>query len=264
MSLPVLHSLWVGDKLKYLERLCLATATKCGHEFVLWSYEPEQLQGVPDNVELRNAADVMPRDKLATYAGSGYVSLGANLWRYELLSKGFGSWVDMDLIFLKPFDFDDEYVFGRQADGQVNNAVLFAPEGSKFTQDLPALARANRLPPWFGPKATLKYFWKRLTHGKMELGDYPWATFGPGLLNYAVKKHGLTSNVKATDVFYPIDWPEASLLYGPSDEVERRITPDTYAIHMWHGALKDLKFSPPPAGSYMEAICRENAVDTSW
>src|SRR3546814_12538869 len=47
MPLVHLHSLWVGPRLNYLERLCLAAATAMGHDFPLWSYEPGALAGVP-------------------------------------------------------------------------------------------------------------------------------------------------------------------------------------------------------------------------
>src|SRR3546814_12813843 len=40
MPLVHLHSLWVGPRLNYLERLCLASAKAMGHDFTLWSYEP--------------------------------------------------------------------------------------------------------------------------------------------------------------------------------------------------------------------------------
>jgi hypothetical protein len=57
LALPHLHSLWVGNKLNYLERLCIASAKATGHEFTLWSYDPENLEGVPEGTNLRDAAE---------------------------------------------------------------------------------------------------------------------------------------------------------------------------------------------------------------
>ena len=44
---PVLNSLWVGNTLGFVERLCLMSALGTGHHFKLYSYEPDKLQGVP-------------------------------------------------------------------------------------------------------------------------------------------------------------------------------------------------------------------------
>ena len=49
---PVLNSLWVGNSLGFVERLCLKSALGTGHHFRLYSYEPDKLQGVPEGVEL--------------------------------------------------------------------------------------------------------------------------------------------------------------------------------------------------------------------
>lgn len=258
----VFNSLWVGPRLKYLERLCLQSAVACGHHFVLWSYEPDRLKDVPAGVELRDAAEVMPRDRMASYSGNGYVSLGANLWRYEMLAQDLGFWVDMDLIFLKPFDFAQPYVFGWQSHGLVNNAVIGAPADSPLVADLRALPRPNRRPPWFGVGKSTAFYWKRLTQGEVGLGDFPWATFGPGLLTYAVKKNKLGGFVQGEDVFYPLGWSDATDLYGPADLVERRVTARTHAVHMWHARLAGLRDAPPPPGSYLDIMCERLGVNT--
>jgi len=139
-SPPTINSLWVGDRLNFIERLCVRSALATGHGFRLFSYEPDKLKGVPEGVELRDAADIMPREKLITYADTGAVALGANFWRYHLLSKGFSPWCDMDLLFVGAFP-NDPYVFGWEHAGWINNAVMAAPADSPFVNDL--LARCE-------------------------------------------------------------------------------------------------------------------------
>ena len=65
----------------------------------------------------------------------------SNYFRYTLLLERGGWWVDTDLICLRPFDFDDEYVFSSQlappGDGggeQVNVGAIKAPAGSPVIQ----------------------------------------------------------------------------------------------------------------------------------
>lgn len=260
--LPRLNSLWVGNQLGYLEQLCLVSATTVGHHVTLYSYTPEALRGVPPGIALRDAREVMPEDRLVSYANSGSFALGANLFRYALLSKDIGYWIDMDFYVIKSLDFKEKYVFGWQDETSINNAVLHIPATSDFVRDLCEIPQPNRRPPWFGPKRTLGYFWNRLTKGRIEIGDFPWGTFGPRMVTYLAEKHNVADQAQQPDVFYPVKCQDARLLYGSPDAVERMITPNTRAIHMWHSALYGLRETPPPKGSYIDTICRKHGVET--
>lgn len=264
MPLPHLNSLWVGPRLDYLERLCVASAKATGHEFTLWSYDPENLEGVPEGINLRNAAEVMPQERLLRYRDSGSVALGANFWRIELLAKGLGCWVDMDLIFLKPLSFESEYIFGWEYENCINNSVMLAPADSKFVADLQSIPRANLCPPWWGPKNQLKFYWRRLREGTIELEDYPWGTFSAGLLTYALEKNGLIGNALPYDVIYPVRWKDATALYEPAEVVEAMLTERTHAVHMWNSRLERLKDQPPPSGTFIDKMCRRFGVDPTW
>ena len=262
MTLPRLNSLWVGRELKYLERLCLVSARAAGHEFVLWSYDPHELRGVPDGFEVRDAAEVMPRERLLRYRDNGSVALGANLWRIQLLAKGLGYWVDMDFIFLKALDFNDPYVFGWEHAGWINNALLRAPAESAFVRDLLAIPQPNVRPPWYGPRRSLQFWWRRLRERHIGLEDMPWGTYSAGLVTHCVKTNGLEAHARAPEVFYPVTWADAKMIYGPAAAVEALVTPQTLAVHMWHSRLEQLVNAPPPPGSYVEAMCRRFGVAT--
>ena len=267
-KLKKFNSLWVGDRLGYLEVLCLKSALAMGHEFALYSYTPHTLS-VPEGVEVRDAAEIMPEDKLLRYADTGSVALGANLWRYELMAKDLGYWVDMDLIFLKPFDFPGDYVFGWEHENWINNAVLLAPAESGMTKSLRMLPRDNQRPPWFGPRRSLTYYWRRLTTGKgMKMGtikvaEMPWGTYSAGLVTYVAKKQGVSAHAQPPSVFYPVRWKDATTLYGPAEHIQAQITNDTRAVHMWNSRLTSLFDKPPPEGSYIAEACRKFGVEPS-
>lgn len=257
---PTINSLWVGDKLGFIERLCVQSALATGHDFRLFSYEPDQLQGVPQGVELRDASEIMPREKLITYSDTGAVALGANFWRYHLLSKGFSPWCDMDLVFLREFPKDD-YVFGWEHAGWINNAVMAAPADSPFVHDLIHLPKPNARPPWFGPKRSMLFYLRRLKEGHIGFEDMPWGTYSAGLVTYLVKKHSLNSAVLPPSAFYPVTWADARTLYGPSGVVEQVILPETIAVHLWHSRLGDLRNKPPPEKSYVGTIANRLGVE---
>lgn len=259
---PHLNSLWVGDRLGYIERLCLASARAVGHGFTLYSYTPDTLKGVPTGIELRNAREVMPEERLVRYSDTGSVQLGANFFRYELMAKGLGYWVDMDFCFLRPLDFAEPYVFGWEYENWINNALLLMPAQSGMVQDLREIPRTNRRPPWFGPKRTMRYYWDRLTKGDIRVQDMPWGTYSSGLVTYAAKKHGVAAQAQTPDVFYPVRWKDARALFGPAEVIEGMLTPKTRAVHMWYSRLVDFLAAPPPKGSYVDLACRKFDVDT--
>ncbi|NVD44751.1 hypothetical protein [Qipengyuania atrilutea] len=242
----------------------MASAKAAGHEFTIWSYEPDKLQNVPPGTDLRDAAEVMPQERLLRYRDSGSVALGANLWRIELLDKGYGCWVDMDLVFLRPFDFGQDYIYGWEYEDWINNAILMAPQGSKMVDDLKKIPQPNRRPPWYGPKRSLAFYWSLLRNGGMELEDYPWGTFSAGLVTYVVKRNRLSHYASAPEVFYPVRWKDARKVYEPAEVVEAMLTEETRTVHLWHSRLEGLRDAPPPKGSFIDKMCERFGVDSTY
>ena len=255
-----LNSLWVGERLGYIEQLCLTSALAVGHSFTLYSYTPEVLRCVPDGIEIRDAREIMPEHKLVRYKDSGAVQLGANFFRYALLAQNLGYWVDMDFYFLKPLDFQKSYVFGWEYENWINNALLRIPAESKMVRDLCDIPQTNRRPPWYGPKSTLRYYWTRLTKGDVRVEDLPWGTFSSGMVTYIAKKYRVSDQAQKPEVFYPVRWKDARSLFGPAEIIEQMITPETRAVHMWYSRLVGLIDQAPPRGSYLDIVCRRYGI----
>lgn len=254
-----LNALWFGDRLGYLEQLSIKTALAQGHSYTLYSYSPEKLSGVPVGVKVRHAAEVMSDPRRVRHFDGKFKALGSDFFRYELLAKSLGYWVDLDLIFVRPLDLHEEYVFGWESPGSLNGAVLKLPAGSAMLEELRNIPEQNWCPPFFGPRTRLRYYWQR-ARGDVQLEDLPWGSAGPGMITYLVKKNGLATKAQATHVFYPLPYSEAKMLYGPASEVEALIKPDTIAIHMWHSHLGELAKNAPPEGSYISQLCRQYEI----
>ena len=157
-------------------------------------------------------------------------------------------------------DFDAKFVFGWQEEGVINNAVLGLPADSKIVHDLIAIPRTNRRPPFYGPKRTVNYYWKRLTKGNIRVQDLPWGTFGPELLTHLVYKHSLEKQAQKREVFYTLRYRDAQLIYQPAYLVEQMITVDTVAIHLWNARLGDLARKKPPPGSFISDACMKHDI----
>jgi hypothetical protein len=250
--LATLNSLWVGDELGYIEQLCLLSALSVGHKFRLFSYSPKALRNVPSGVRVEDAREIMPESRLLRYSDTGAVQLGANLFRYALLRKDVGYWVDMDFYFIRPLCFDNPYVFGWEKESWINNAIMRAPPQSALVKDLLDLPRDNKRPPWFGPRRTALYYLKKLREGSIKVQDLPWGTYSSGMLTYLVRKHGLSECALSPDTFYPIRWKDAAVtVCEPYQMVDQMITPQTVAVHLWYSRVARLLSASMAPHSYL-------------
>ncbi|HTR12056.1 MAG TPA: hypothetical protein VMI72_02080 [Roseiarcus sp.] len=255
-----LHSLWIGDRLGYIERLSMLSALSVGHLFRLYSYTPEKLSDAPSGVEICDANEVIEYDALARYFDIGWATLASDFFRYAMLAKGLGYWVDLDLYFVRPLDFQDEYVFGWEHETKINGAVLRLPQDSEMVRELCEIPHINWRPPYYGLRKSAGLYLKRMVQGDVRPENYRWGAFGPTYLTYLAKKHRVSERAQKRSVFYPIRHRQAKLACGPPELVEKQLTHETRAIHLWCSVLGEAKVSPPP-GSYLEAVCRRHGLD---
>ena len=253
-----LNSLWIGDKLGPIERLTMISALAVGHPFRVYSYEPEKLCDIPDGVEVRDANEVVGYSALARYFGGGHRALGTDFFRYAMQAKGLGYWVDLDLYFLRPLDFRDDYVFGWEHENSINGAVLRLPPASAMVRELCAIPHLNWRPPFYGMRRTARFYWRRLTEGDLRPENYRWGTFGPAVLTYLAKKHRVANRAQKRPVFYPILHCEAKMANGPPEQVERLLTQETRTVHLWSSVLSREAAAPP--GSWLDVICRRHGL----
>ena len=163
-----------------------------------------------------------PYETLAHYIEGGWGALASDFFRYALLAKGLGHRVDLDLVFLKPIDFEDEYVFGWENKKSINGAVLRLPRASDMLRECATsaaqLATAFLRAEKSGVVLLGAIHQARDSARRLQLGD-----FGPLILTYLARKYGVAGKAKARTVFYPvmhfqveIPWP-AGVGRKPSD-----------------------------------------------
>ena len=133
---PLAQSLWVGRKLRWIERLAIKSYLDNGWRFQLYAYDDPD--NVPDGCEVLDAAAIIPaKDVFREGAGSGSHagSLGAfsDLFRYQLLYKRGGMWTDTDVINLRKFDPDGQRFIATEITDagivSLNGAMMAAPAG---------------------------------------------------------------------------------------------------------------------------------------
>jgi len=123
--LPIIQSLWIGAPLSNLEKLCVQSFLDHGHEFHLYTYA--DIDGVPEGATIKDGNEILPHGEL-TGGVTQEPGVLSDYFRYALLNKKGGWWVDMDTVCLRPFDFPNEIVFCKWA----NSGYAFPSSPLRF------------------------------------------------------------------------------------------------------------------------------------
>jgi hypothetical protein len=240
-----------------IERACLLSILRQGHPLALYCYAPPT--GVPEGVELRDAAEILP-EKCIIRHKSGSVALFANWFRYELQRRGLGTWLDTDAYLLKPLDGDKPYLMGEYEPGQINNGLIRIPADSRVLPPLIALFAEQSVPAWLPPRAWLAAWWRLRTTGRSGLSQMPWGSAGPRALTALAKQHGVAHLAEPPQVLYPARWQDADWVRDPAIRLEDVITERTVSVHLWNERIKHFKDEPAPPGSFLARLQAEGAA----
>jgi hypothetical protein len=222
--------MWVGDRFSDVEKMCVASFIDHGHRFDLYTYGP--VANLPDGVNLCDANAIIPQDKI--YKAEGSFAAFADQFRWTLLFMRGGVWVDTDVVCVKPFDFEDEFIYALEQHDSVNVAVLGVPQGHRFAMwMLQNAERPFRLLPYDSVKDKAKKIIKRFipgeTYSKVGWG----AAAGPEAATRALRHFDMFKLAKPATAFYPVhyyDWRQ--IFEQPMDSLG--LGEDTYAVHLWN------------------------------
>ncbi len=251
-----LVTLWIGPSLSFLERACLRSALSHGHKVALYCYAPPA--GVPAGIELRDAAAILPESEIIRHRG-GSPALFANRFRYELLHRGLGTWIDCDLYFVAPLAEPGDHVMGEQGGGVINTAVLRLPADSPVLAALRALFTEREVPQWLPWRARWQARLRRLVAGRVDLSRLPWGSAGPNALTWLAAAHGIAGRAMPPARFYPMPWTEADWVFDSARPLDSVLHPETIAVHLWNERLRGRDFAAAPASSFAAQLLREGA-----
>lgn len=227
-------SFWHGDKLSPMARACLSSFVDQGHQVTLYSYR--RFDGIPGGVEERDAENILPFTAVAHFLQVGRFALASDLIRYELLAREAGIWVDTDCCCIRPLR-DEDYIFGREAEGDLGTGVLKLPADSEVLESLRGI-REGFIPPWLRKSRQLRWRIRRLIGRPKPLSEMDWATTGPTALTYYARKFGVEGLAKPPAAFYPVPWSRLGPLLDEDVSLEQLITPETVVLHLYNEALR--------------------------
>lgn len=257
-ELRTIKALWIGGSLGQIEHLCLTSFLACGHDVELFTYE--DVGNVPSGVTLRRGEEVLSADKIFRYAKGGSVAAFSNWFRYELLYREGGIWVDTDMICLKPLDIHTDLFFGKEASNKYNTAVLGADPGHGLFQFMAKQSESpNNFLPYDRTKIKIRKLIRKYFKGNQRK-YIKWGEIGPNGLTNAINHLGLADRALPVTSFYPIHFSCWDTIFDETYPEIEKYFPDTYAIHLWNemtnrkpGFDKNGSF---PSNSLFEALKR--------
>jgi hypothetical protein len=220
--LPV-QMFWTGRPLGPIERTSMRSFMRCGHAVHLYTYD--RTLRVPPGVVTFDAADIMTDIDVYTYP-NGSASAFSNDFRFALLLRRGGVWVDADVVCVRPMPWlsrpDIVFAGERADDGSTipTTHLLKMPAGSMVAHTCVELQHTNRAAvlagqmKWGAGPKTVGAVVKRLRLGHCVL---PWrrtSTCPPEAY------HTLLGRASARTTIYPTTM--------------KAVGADTDMIHLWH------------------------------
>lgn len=254
-----IKALWVGSELSLIEQLSLASFVKSGHDVQLFTYG--DVANVPEGVSLRDGNEILGEENVFMYNKKPSYSGFANWFRYEMLYREGGVWVDTDVVCLKKFDFDSQMFFGLEQSDAVNCAVVGAEPGIPMFQFLSEQVRhPNRFLPYDGFKEKKRKIFRKYIKGNKR-GDLKWGESGPRGFTNALRHFNYFEQALPITAFYPVHSSCWTSIFDATYPDPSRYFPDTYAIHLWNEMIRRMdgfdKNSTFREDSLIEALKRQ-------
>lgn len=264
MTLPHIVSFWHGP-MSWLEVLCITSFRRRGHRVLVYSYEA--IEGLPEGAEWRDAAEVLPQDKLVFYKGKGTPGVFSDHFRYAVLRQGLGVYADLDVYCMRPIEGPPGYLFAWERPGSVNGAVLHLPSDAPLLADLMTIFETVKRPlfePHLPPLRRFEVAIRRLVGESVTPEHMQYGATGPMALTHYVQKHGLTDMLRPAATFYPVPYEGIPGLMKAGSSFQSALRPETLGIHLWRSQLTDrgrAGLPLPEAGSALADLCAKEGLD---
>lgn len=245
------HMFWPYGNFSNVERISTKSFLRHGYQLNIWTYE--DFSGAPSGATLKDAREVLPESQIFSMPSGSYAPV-SDIFRYTVLNKIGGLWVDADVVALKPFKESLAQPFLVTERLPVTSVKELA---KKILGRSSPLVAGNVL---FNPVPTpgniidlACNYSERFPKEKIR-----WGELGPNLLN-AIEKiypdHGF--KVMKPEFANSIDYwncPRALLKPGP------KLHPDAAFLHLYNQTWREAgidKNAPFPEGGLMALFARE-------
>ncbi|AHM03627.1 hypothetical protein roselon_01237 [Roseibacterium elongatum DSM 19469] len=260
-DLPEIASFWIGPRLRWIDKLSLASFVALGHPVTLFHAGDDPAPEVPDGVTAMPAAEVWP--EIGASLGVLPPAPLSDVFRLHLMRRTPMIWADTDVIGLHPLWPRQGYLIGRQEGDWINNAVLRVPDTSPGLAMLQAaFADPATVFPWLEPahQATIRK--ARPRDRQAETARLVGNAFGPIAHSHALTKTGEIAHALPQEALNPIPWWLGDLYFDPRGTLDHWVTENTLCLHLYASRIRPFfKRRRPPKGSPLARIARRIGFD---
>ena len=219
-----------------MEILSIKSFQKQGHIFELFTYG--KVDNIPPKTVVRDGNEILDEKEIFKFNDS-YLPF-SDLFRYKLMYDEGGIWVDLDMICIQPFIFDDKFIFSSERTKQrgafaslleetPSNNILKSPPKESFYLDLFSKCFLNR---------------KKVKKNTQFLI----------YMKELIYKYKYDGYVRGAQDFNPINWwhvkeffystkQDFPSKYGTSAYTREELLKSCYSIHMWRNLVKKKNLS---------------------
>tara|TARA_B100001094_G_scaffold332691_1_gene405865 strand:+ start:1582 stop:2346 length:765 start_codon:yes stop_codon:yes gene_type:complete len=222
----IIQSLWVDGELSKMEQLCAKSFIDNGHEYHLYTYG--DVKNIPEGVIVKDGNDIVSASDIFRYK-NGSLSAFSNYFRFHLLHKKGGYWVDADVLCVKPFKFDQEIIFvseplGREYQQSTpTSCIIKLPKNTDVTKEAIQMQKEHK---------------KLIISGELEWGS------GPRTINHIINKFHLQKYIIPWQMICTCDYQAVISLIQPNSiarnyfpniiDLPYNIKSETFCIHLWN------------------------------
>jgi Glycosyltransferase sugar-binding region containing DXD motif len=239
----VVQTFWHGDVMGPYQLLCLRSFFDRGHQVEVFSYD-SQLR-LPGWIERRNAAEILPRNRILRPLNDERFAVHANLFRYALMAMRGGWWIDPDVVLLQPdLPKGEIFIGGPDIFGLTSTGLLRFPKGHPLM--------------------------KIAMDQTLTLGEAieAWEASGAALLTDLIRQLGTTAEFYSREPLGPVSWFEVPALFDPSQRDQLEILCREVGILQLHDDVWRRSGVPqwmaPPLGSFLEGLVEKHGIEPGF
>ena len=226
-----IQSMWIGESLSKIKRGFIQSFLNNDMGYHLYVYE--DVKNVPDGVKILDANNIIPENEIVTYkevGGSNHGQGGsyagfADKFRWTLMYKFGGCWIDTDVYCIKKFTTPSERVAGELHHDSTNHA---STQYLNFTP-------GNDL---------MKSFYNHCN--SIDCSNINWGDIGPALIDYKIQNCAYWKGdghyaeyLLDYKNFNPIPYWDWKIFLSESKSDIKKIneikdSEDVYCIHLWN------------------------------
>ncbi len=238
-DLPTIASWWTGQRLSWIDQLCLRSFVVKGHKMILYTHG--HVENVPEGIEQRPDTEIWDPEKDINAANllQKNPAFYAHIFCLHMLSKTDYLWVDTD-VYCHQLFANEPWFFADEKPNRTGMGILRLPKDSKTLGQLIQTFADGDYP-----------------HDEEQLKCE---------LRKALMKTGEVLYAAHRAIFYPLPDEYNFFAFDEDKRFTKHFASDTISVHLYisllHEKHRDLVMNPPQ-DSWLAARARELGVNPS-